>query len=114
MNYQTSVDAAVGSMPDRSKNLLKNKTTDRILVLAKLDEGKGTKNTQGLVDNRLFTGENKLHAIADIQTMQWFLRYDSGILPEPLKQRFTSFTKLMQFVTEYYKRRNIKIEKVID
>lgn len=100
-------------MADRTRNLTKNKTTDRIIVL-KAGEGEKALNTSGAPDPRLFTGENKLHAVVDIQTMMWSLRYDSGILPQPLKQQFTSYKELMKFVTEYYKRRNIVIDKVID
>ena len=67
-----------------------------------------------MVDSRLFTGENRLHAIMDTQTTLWHLAYDNGILPQPLKQQFTSFTKLHGYVKDYLSRRNIEIVEVID
>ena len=93
-------------MSDRAHNLVKNSSTDRILVLGKLN---AELPISGMMD---FT--NTLHAVMDTQTTMWYMKYDHGILPEVLKQRFTSWSKLMGFVTEYFKRRNIKIEKVID
>jgi len=101
-------------MASRAFNLAKNASTDRILVLTKLDPDKNTLSGTGLIDNQLFTGGNELHAIMDTRTSLWYLKYKSGILPEPLRQKFTGFTGLMKFVTEYFKRRNIKIERVID
>lgn len=86
---------------------------DRILVLGTMD-GKIPKNNLGVVDPSLFTGENKLHAILDRQTMLWHLKYESGVLPMPLKQNFTSFKMLMKFVEDYFKKRNIIIKEVID
>ncbi|MDE1830257.1 MAG: hypothetical protein KGI25_08040 [Thaumarchaeota archaeon] len=100
-------------MADRAFNLAKNKSNDRILVLEKI-EGEKTLSSKGIVDNSLFNGENKLHAIIDTQTMLWHLKYENGIIPPSFKQQFTSWTKLMNFVTEYYRRRNIRIAKVID
>jgi hypothetical protein len=89
------------------------KTNDRILILRPIG-GKAT-NTKGSVDNRLFTGGNKLHAIMDEQHCHWSFKYDSGQLPGALQnQVFTSFSKLMAYVTEYYKRRNVEIVEVKD
>lgn len=93
-------------MSNRALNLVKNSSTDRVLVLGKLDD---TKPITGMMD---FT--NNLHAIMDPQTTFWYLKYDHGILPEPLKQKFTSWSRMLAFVTPYFNRRNIKIEKVID
>ena len=85
---------------------------DRILILRPAD-GKAT-STKGAVDHRLFTGTNKLHAVHDEQYNLWHLKYDSGVLPQPLQQQFTSFVKLLAFVIEYYKRRNVEIVEVQD
>lgn len=87
--------------------------TDRILVLGVID-GTKPKNTIGLVDPRLFTGENKLHAVMDTQTTLWHLKYDSGVMPQPLKQQFTSFTKLYDHAVDYFAKRNIIIKEVLD
>jgi hypothetical protein len=90
----------------------KMKSSDRIIILEP-QEG-GAKNTKGMIDNRLFTGENTLHAKMDPQNSQWFLQYDSGLVPEPLRGRFTSFPKLKEFVTSYFNRRNINVKQIIE
>lgn len=100
-------------MASREVNIAKNASNDRILVLAPI-EGAPTLNSKGVVDKRLFTGENKLHAKLDPHFMLWSVQYDHGIPPQPFQQRFTSFTKLYDFVKDYYLRRNIQIVKVID
>lgn len=91
----------------------KMRSTDRILVLSIID-GKDAKGSTGLVDTNLFTGSNKLHAKMDPQTSFWYLQYEKGIMPEPLKQRFTSFKVLFKFVEEYFRKRNIEIKEVKD
>lgn len=89
------------------------KSNDRVIILSPI-EGKNTKSDSGLVDNRLFTGDNKLHAILDEQHMLWSLRYEKGITPAPLQQKFTNFRILLEFVKEYFSRRNIAVKEVIE
>lgn len=84
---------------------------ERILVLRKID-GLNAKTSTGLVDNRLFTGENKLKAYKSPEGL-WYLKYDSGILPDSLKQQFTTFTMLIRILKEYFRKRNIEIKEVI-
>lgn len=91
----------------------KMKSPDRVLVL-KAMEGKKPMNTTGVADPRLFTGENKLHAVMDEQTCLWRFKYDMGIVPEPLKGNFTGFTALKKFAESYYNKRNIEIVEVKD
>lgn len=91
----------------------KLRSSDRIVVLEPMD-GKKSLNTSGLVDTRLFTGRNQLHIIMDPQTCLWSFKYESGILPDPLKQRFTSFRNIYDYAVEYFRKRNIKIVEVID
>lgn len=74
-------------------------------------EGKAKGNT-GLVDKTLFTGENELYALIDPQTSFWYLKYKRGGLPDPLKQSFTSFNKLYDFVKGYFGKRNIDILEI--
>lgn len=92
---------------------VKNMSFDRILVL-KPREGVSTLNSKGMVDNRLFSGKNRLHAIRDSQTSFWSLRYDEGIVPEQLKQSFTTFQKMYDFVKGYFARRNVDLVDVVD
>ncbi len=96
--------------PEDKKN--KVRSNDRILVLKPI-EGLKTKSSTGIVDPRLFTGENKLHAIKDKNAL-WSFKYERGQISGDMKTRFTSFEKLMQFAEKYFERRNIKIESVID
>lgn len=91
----------------------KEKKTDRILVLRPV-AGTKTLSGTGLVDPRLFKGENKLHVVMDAQSSIWFFKYEQGGLPEPLKQRFTSFKLALSHATNYYKSRNVEIVEVID
>lgn len=91
----------------------KMRNSDRVFVLEKM-EGLDTKSSKGMVDNRLFTGENRLHAKMDPHNCQWYMQYDSGVIPQSLSGRFTSFDKLKAHVEQYYNRRNIKIKQIID
>lgn len=91
----------------------KMRSTDRIFVLEK-KEGEHTKSTTGMVDNRLFTGDNKLHAKQDPQNSSWYLQYDSGILPAKLQGRWTSFNKLREHVSDYFSKRNINIKEILE
>lgn len=91
----------------------KMRKIDRIIKLEP-QEGVSTKNAQGLVDNRLWKGGNNLHAIQTPDTNLWYCKYEAGSLPEPLRQKFTSFKKLYEFVERYFAKRNIKITEVID
>jgi hypothetical protein len=74
----------------------------------------GAKATSGMVDNRLFNKENNLHAKMDPTNCQWYLQYDSGILAEQLKGRWTSFSKLVDHVTDYFNKRNVRVKEIID
>lgn len=102
------------TMMDIDEELLKSKmrSTDRILVLRPI-EGSKAKSSTGLVDPRLFKGDNNLHAIMDPMGL-WYCRLDQGVIPPELKQQFTSFAKLLKHIQEYYKTRNIEIVEVKD
>jgi hypothetical protein len=91
----------------------KMRSPDRILVLSVMD-GKKPISTTGAADPRLFSGENKLHAVMDPASGLWRFKYDMGIVPEPLKCSFTSFTALKKFAEAYYYKRNIEITEVKD
>jgi hypothetical protein len=88
------------------------RSEERELVLKPI--GRGPLSTAGLVDSRLFTGENNLRVLKDPITNLWIFKYRSGITPAPLRQKFTSYASLMTFAEGYFGRRNIVIEKVID
>ena len=86
-------------------------TPDRVLVLSVM-EGKKPLNTVGTSDPRLFTGENKLHAVMDQQSSLWYLKYDMGVVPPPLQGRFTSFDALFKHAVGYFFHRNMEIKEV--
>jgi hypothetical protein len=90
----------------------KNHSNVRELVLKPI-EGKGTLNSKGLIDNRLFKGDNHLHAYQGEDGL-WFMRQDQGHLPEVLKEKFTTFSKLLTFAKNYYDKRNVEIVEVKD
>lgn len=81
----------------------------RIIEL-KPKEGEKTLNSAGLVDPRLFKGENKLRAVMDNGTCLWFMRYEKGAVPEPLKQKFTTLSALVKYAKSYFDSRGIQIE----
>lgn len=92
----------------------KMRSSERILVLEPI-EGQNVKTDKGLIDNRLFTGENNQVIVEmDGETLFWSFRYKSGILPEPLKQKFTTFKLAYEFAKNYFERRGLRIVEVKD
>ena len=100
-------------MSGRASNLTKNMSTDRILMLEKI-EGEPTRNARGEVKNGMFNGEQKMHAIRDQGTNFWKLQMERGLLSETLKQQWTTFGKLKIYLDEYLKRRGLRIKEIID
>jgi len=97
-------------IPDDSKM----KSFDRVLTLTPI-EGKTAKDSRGVVDNRLFTGEQTLHCKMDLQTNLWRFQYgQNGLLPGGLEGDFTSFSKALQHAELYYGKRNVKVAEVKD
>jgi len=97
----------------QEQNSDKHRSSDRILQL-KVKDGTQPRTSTGLLDPRLFTSGNNLHAIQNPETTLWILKYDQGILPTPLKQSFTSFKKLLQYVELYLEGRNVEVVEVKD
>ena len=87
----------------------KNVSTDRIFKLQPM--GSATDN-RGIIDKRLFTGGNRLHAVQD--SGLWYLKYDEGAVPSLLKQKFTNFNQLLKYTTNYFKTRNVEIIEILD
>lgn len=91
----------------------KERKTDRILVL-KIKDGEKPKSSTGLIDPRLFKGDNRLHAKLNLRSRLWSLHYDKGSVPPALAMQFTTFDTLMRTAKQYFENRNIEIEKVLD
>lgn len=86
------------------------KSNDRILKLEKIDP----KGKTDMVDPQVFEGKNNLHAVMDTSNCMWTCRYEHGLPPEPLRQRFTDFKTLYQHAERYFSLKNIKIVEVLD
>jgi hypothetical protein len=97
---------------DMSDEEEKMHSPTRELVL-KVRNGGAKESSTGLVDPGLFKGTNKLFTEMD-DTGLWFFKYERGVLPEPLKQRFTSVSKAVKFATEYLAKRNVDVTEVKD
>lgn len=87
---------------------------DRVLSLKTVD-GKQPKNSTGMIDPRLFTGDQQLHLIMDSNSGLWSFRYSkNALLPEPLQGTFTSFKKGYEQAEQYYLKRNVQIVEIKD
>lgn len=91
----------------------KMRTPDRVLKLEIID-GTKPKTTLGTIDPALFNGNNRLHAVMDLETSLWSMKYDNGNIPEVLKGQFTSFNRLKEHAEKYFRNRNIRITEVKD
>lgn len=100
-------------MDATEQSVIKENRKNDIVFKLRPKEG-GAERQDGLIDKRLFTGGNNLHAILDRQTMLWGLAYDSGVLPQQLQQRFTGLTPLYKTVRDYFDKRNVDIVEIID
>lgn len=90
------------------------RSSDRVLSLSVID-GEKAKSSTGLLDTRLFTGEQQLRLKMDSQTCLWFFQYtNNGILPEPLKGKYTGFKAGLKTAEDYFKKRNIQITDIKD
>lgn len=91
----------------------KIKSDTRVFKLEVID-GKKPKSSTGLIDPRVFSGENNFSAVKDPRTNIWAFKLKSGGLPEALKQKYTKFEYLLEHATNYFEGRNMKIVEVID
>lgn len=91
----------------------KERKSVRQLVIRPI-EGLATKSSTGLVDPRLFTGENTLQCIMDPVNCMWYFKMQQGGLPEALKTKFTNFSRAYKAAESYYATRNLQIVEVRD
>lgn len=97
------------NLKQRPMNLEAKETgNDRILKLKKM-EGLKARDSYGMVDPGVFEGKNNLHAIYDQDLQLWYLKYEQGGLPPPLKQHFTSYGAVVKHCKRYFAGRNIDI-----
>lgn len=95
------------------KNLA-NVSTDRIFKLSPINEMEMMSRKRSTF---MFQGDKQLHAIQD--SGLWYLEYrtstgqSGGNLPEPLKQRWTSFNQLTKFLIPYFQNRGVRVDEII-
>lgn len=85
------------------------RSNDRILVLEKQDK---TSKDSGMLDPKLFEGKNNLHCYIDGGL--WYFKMEHGLIPIPLRQKFTSFKTAKETAEAYFKTRNVRIVDVLD
>lgn len=88
-------------------------TNIRELIL-KVKDGTKPISSIGLVDPRLFKRDNRLYAYLDPISLLWRVKYAMGGLPEELKQNWTKFSYLLDYIKVYYAKRNVEVSEVID
>ena len=89
--------------------------TDRKLILAIADGASAAKTDTGMLDKRLFNGGSCIHLKMDPETCFWTFQYDhNGILPEPLRTKFTGFKVAKKFAEDYFAKRNVVIKEIQD
>jgi hypothetical protein len=99
--------ALPGNYRQRPNLETKMRGNDRILTLKKIDgEARGP---TGLIDNRIFEGKNRLHAVYDEQEQLWYLKYEQGKVPQALDMKYTSFSALVKHAKPYFANRNIEL-----
>lgn len=94
------------------REFAKMRSLDRVIQLQPMD-GKKTLSSTGAVDNRLFSGDNRLHAVFNPQDGFWTLKFEKGILVDALDQKWSQFDLCLKHVEDYFKKRNIEIVDVI-
>lgn len=70
------------------------------------------KAISGQIDRRLFSGENKLRAY--LETGLWMFKYDEGMVPGALRQKYTSFNMAKKHAEDYFFRRNVEIKEIYE
>lgn len=79
--------------------------TDIELVLSKDAANKDT----GLLDPGVFEGKNRLRIVQDTSTLMWSFKYDRGVVPPALKNKYTSFKLAKEDAESYFKAKKINV-----
>ena len=90
-----------------------NISNNRTILLEKMP-GKTVIDNTGAKDYRDFQTSTPLRAIRNDDTNLWAMRYDPpAVIPEILRQQFTTFDGLLKHVTTYFNKRNIRIKEIV-
>lgn len=94
-----------------------NVKTERVFKLSPMNDMVMMSRKRTTFNAHMFQGDKQLHAIQDAGL--WYLAYKSsdgtgaGNLPEPLKQRWTSFNQLLKFIIPYFESRGVKVDEIV-
>lgn len=87
------------------------RSRDRILVLEKENP---KEKDGGILDPGVFTGKNALHIKQEALSDLWVFKYDHGVVPPNLRNKYTSFNLAKEQAEIYFKTKKIKIVDVKD
>lgn len=86
---------------------------DRLITIKQIP-GMEPKTNTGIVNWNMFKGNPQLRATKDPELNLWTIRYASGSLPENLKMKWTSFSKMMKDIRPYFEKRGLMLVDVKD
>lgn len=84
------------------------RSNDRIILLEK----ENPKDDIGVFDPGVFTGKNNLHCV--LEDGMWKFKYEHGVVPPVLRDRFATFKQARDHAEVYFKQKKIKIVGVKD
>lgn len=85
------------------------RSLDRTLVLERENP---KERDGGILDPGVFTGKNALHILREPGTDLWVFKYDHGVVPPNLRNKYTSFNIAKEQAEIYFKTKKIKIVDV--
>lgn len=88
---------------------MKNRSNKVILKFTPIDPNKRKPNSNSK------TEDIETNAVRNPETNLWHIRHPAPVSTPPnLQIQFTNFNRLMDHITEYYSKRNLKIGEIID
>ncbi len=96
-----------------SKDHSKVMYNDVRTITFKLMDGKNPLSSTGIIDHRLYKGENRIYATRD-ENFLWYVKYDKGAIPPALNQKWTHFPRMIDDLTAYFNTRNVVIKQIED
>ncbi len=94
-------------------NTDKMKSSNRELKLKVMDD-KAPVSSIGLLDKRLFKGDNSLWAVLDPHYGFWSFRFTHGQVPIELQNNWTTFQNALKDAKTYFAGRNVEIYEIVD
>lgn len=82
---------------------------DNIVVLERIDP----KSDLGLLDPQVFKGGNALHVTLEPLTSLWRFKMERGLVPAPLRDKYTSRNEAIKQATQYFATKSVRIKEII-